>query len=103
VVIANVDPFAAVQWNWNKVFTRFHGVDVTFGILEKEAAFINRRFFTFHTKKTALHYFEIGRKLKDGFMDIDRTDNPNTSYWITTPASKRLEVTNGEVKKTAFW
>lgn len=88
VVIANVDPFAAVNGTGIK-YLQDHGIDVTFGILEQEAAFINRRFFTFHTKKRPYIILKWAQT-QDGYMDIDRTDNPNTSYWITTPASKRL-------------
>lgn len=40
------------------------GVEVVTGILEKESKELNKRFFTFHEKKTALHYFKMGTKRK---------------------------------------
>lgn len=88
VVVANIDPFAAVNGTGIK-YLEENGIEVIAGILEQEAAFINRRFFTFHNKKRPYIILKWAQT-QDGFMDIDRTDNPKTSYWITTPASKRL-------------
>jgi diaminohydroxyphosphoribosylaminopyrimidine deaminase / 5-amino-6-(5-phosphoribosylamino)uracil reductase len=36
------------------------GIDVQVGILEKECRELNKRFFTFHEKKTTIHFFEMG-------------------------------------------
>lgn len=88
VVIANVDPFAAVNGTGIK-HLQDNGTKVISGVLEKEAAFINRRFFTFHTKKRPYIILKWAQT-QDGYMDIDRNQFPDQSYWITTPASKRL-------------
>ena len=49
VVIANLDPFAQVNGTGIQMLNEA-GVHVNTGILEKEAAELNRRFLTFHTK-----------------------------------------------------
>ncbi len=88
VVIANVDPFAAVNGTGIE-HLKNNGVEVITGILDKEAAFINRRFLTFHTKKRPYVILKWAQT-NNGFMDIDRSHSPTKSYWITTPESKRL-------------
>lgn len=88
VVIANVDPFAEVNGT-GIAHLRNNGVEVITGILDQEAAFINRRFFTYHIQKRPYLILKWAQT-KNGFMDIDRSQTPNESYWITTPASKRL-------------
>lgn len=88
VVIANVDPFSEVNGT-GITYLKDNGVEVITGVLEKEADFINRRFFTFHTKKRPYIILKWAQT-QDGFMDIDRSESPTESYWITTPASKRL-------------
>ncbi|HQU99563.1 MAG TPA: bifunctional diaminohydroxyphosphoribosylaminopyrimidine deaminase/5-amino-6-(5-phosphoribosylamino)uracil reductase RibD [Bacteroidia bacterium] len=49
VVIATTDPFAAVNGKGIKMLTEV-GVNVTTGVLQNEALFLNRRFVTFNTK-----------------------------------------------------
>ena len=88
VVIANVDPFTEVNGT-GITYLKDNGVEVITGVLEKEAAFVNRRFFTFHIKKRPYIILKWAQT-QDGFMDIDRSESPTESYWITTPASKRL-------------
>lgn len=36
------------------------GVEVTVGVLEKEGRLLNRRFFTYHEKKTSVYHFKMG-------------------------------------------
>ena len=49
VVVGCVDPFAAVQGRGIERI-RQAGIDVTVGVLEAECRWLNRRFFTFHSK-----------------------------------------------------
>jgi diaminohydroxyphosphoribosylaminopyrimidine deaminase/5-amino-6-(5-phosphoribosylamino)uracil reductase len=49
VVVGCIDPFAEVQGRGIRKL-REAGIDVTVGILEKECQWLNRRFFTYHSK-----------------------------------------------------
>lgn len=50
VVVGCVDPFAKVHGNGIRKL-RGAGIDVTVGVLEDECRELNKRFFTFHTRK----------------------------------------------------
>lgn len=50
VVVANRDPFAAVDGK-GMALLREAGITVEMGVLAREAAWLNRRFFTLHTRK----------------------------------------------------
>lgn len=66
VVIANIDPFALVNGKGIKKLEAA-GIKVIQGVMDKEAAFLNRRFFIFHLKKRPyiiLKWAQTG----DGFM-----------------------------------
>ena len=49
VVVGTIDPFAEVQGMGVKKL-QDAGIDVTVGVLEKECQWLNRRFFTYHSK-----------------------------------------------------
>ena len=49
VVVGTIDPFAEVQGRGVKKL-QDAGIDVTVGVLEKECQWLNRRFFTYHSK-----------------------------------------------------
>ena len=49
VVVGCIDPFAEVQGRGIKKL-RDAGIDVTVGVLEEECRWLNRRFFTYHSK-----------------------------------------------------
>lgn len=49
VVVGIIDPFAEVQGRGIKKL-QDAGIDVTVGVLEKECQWLNRRFFTYHSK-----------------------------------------------------
>ena len=49
VVVGTVDPFAEVQGRGIKKL-QDAGIDVTVGVLEQECQWLNRRFFTYHSK-----------------------------------------------------
>ena len=89
VVIAMVDPFEKVSGSGIQKL-RANGVDVTVGILEDEAKWLNRRFITFYTKKRPYIILKWAQTL-DGFIDIERTaDSPIEPNWITNNACRTL-------------
>ncbi len=49
VVVGCIDPFAKVQGRGIEML-RQAGIEVTVGVLEKECQWLNRRFFTYHSK-----------------------------------------------------
>ncbi len=50
VVIANTDPFEKVSGNGIEILKQA-GITVQTGLMEKEGLWLNRRFFSFHTRK----------------------------------------------------
>lgn len=50
VVVGCIDPFAQVQGRGIEML-RQAGIEVTVGVLEKECQWLNRRFFTYHSKR----------------------------------------------------
>ncbi len=67
-----------------------HGCCVNLGIMEKEARFLNRRFFTFHEKKRPYIILKWA-ETKDGFIDVIRKDkDPQTTNWISAEESRCL-------------
>lgn len=85
VVICNLDPNPMVAGNGIRKLQNA-GINVTTGILEEEGLELNRRFFTFMTRKRPYIILKWAQTL-DGFMDIDRTSG-SSEYWIT---NKRLK------------
>lgn len=83
VVIACTDPFEKVAGRSIKKL-REQGVDVTIGVLEKEAAWMVRRFFTTVQKKRPYVLLKFAQS-KDGFMG-----NPTKEIAISNGLSKRL-------------
>ena len=56
---------------------------VEVGLLEKEAAELNKRFFCFHQKKRPYIILKWAQTL-DGYMDCNQRDSQNRkNYWIT--------------------
>jgi len=78
VVIANRDPFAAVDGRGIKIL-QDKGIEVISGLLEKEGAELNKRFFTFHHKKRPFVILKWAQT-QDGF--IDRIRNQDESPLI---------------------
>ncbi len=60
VVIGTTDPFAKVAGRGIEKL-RAAGCEVTVGVMEKECRELNKRFFTFHEKKTPLYLPQMGR------------------------------------------
>lgn len=87
VVIAQVDPFSEVAGRGIEKL-KAAGIQVDCGILEEEAKEINKRFITFHTKKRPFITLKWAQT-KDGFLDIDRSQNKETGIqWISQPETQ---------------
>jgi len=88
VVIACVDPFAKVNGLGIQKLEKAN-IEVIVGIREKEAAELNRRFFTFHEHKRPYVILKWAQT-RDGFIDRDRKDGEVGVNWITGSAAQRL-------------
>ena len=88
VVVGCVDPYAEVSGNGIKAIEEA-GIEVAVGVLEKECLELNRRFFTFHTKKRPYVILKWAQS-PDGYMDIDRHHKEKGIHWITQAETKIL-------------
>ncbi len=89
VVISCKDSFAKVSGNGIKKLKNA-GIEVTFGILEKEGRELNRRFFTFHEIKRPYIILKWAQTM-DGFIDIIRNKYvPIKPIWITNELARTL-------------
>jgi len=88
VVIASSDPNPLVSGKGVEKL-KAAGIIVETGISEKEYEWINRRFFTFFHKQRPYIILKWAQT-KDGFIDIDRTDESPKITWITNEASRIL-------------
>ena len=86
VVVCNLDPNPLVAGRGIEKI-RNAGIEVTIGILEEEGRFLNRRFFTYMEKQRPYIILKWAQT-RDGFMDIDRSDSKQKSYWITNEKLK---------------
>ncbi len=73
VVVACLDPYPAVSGRGVKMLQNA-GVEVTLGVLEKEALELNKEFFTVQSKKRPYIYLKWAQT-QDGFIDIARDEN----------------------------
>jgi diaminohydroxyphosphoribosylaminopyrimidine deaminase/5-amino-6-(5-phosphoribosylamino)uracil reductase len=88
VVLACNDPFDKVNGSGTKKLEEA-GIKVTTGVLEKEARFLNRRFFTFHEKQRPYIILKWART-RDGYMDRVRNAGEKGVNWITQPRTKQI-------------
>ncbi len=89
VVIACLDIYEKVSGKGIKMMQKA-GINVKIGILQKEAIELNRRFFTFYTKKRPYIILKWARTT-DNFIDIIRTqDTPIQPNWITDEYARIL-------------
>ena len=88
VVIGSTDPNEKVNGK-GIAKLRAAGIEVTTGVLKKECDQLNKRFFTYHCKHRPYIILKWAQTA-DGYMDIDRTTQPNGSYWITNDKVKIL-------------
>jgi len=72
VVIANTDPFEQVNGRGIELLKQ-GGIAVTTGILEKEASWLNRRFFCFHTLKRPYIILKWAQTADGIFAPADRS------------------------------
>lgn len=84
VVIANQDPFEKVGGRGIDTL-RSAGVEVVTGVLEKEGAWLNRRFFCFHTMQRPYIILKWAQTARGFFAPADRS-----TYKITNKQSQQL-------------
>lgn len=88
VVIATLDPNPKVAGNGVKKLQQA-GVEVMVGILEKEAQWLNRRFFSFQQKKRPYIILKWASTI-DGFMDNKRTSISTPPLQISNSITHKL-------------
>lgn len=88
VVIACIDSYSEVAGKGIEKL-QSKGVEVTVGILEKEARFLNRRFFTFHEKQRPYIILKWAQS-EDGFIDKLRHNDKKGINWITQTETQQL-------------
>lgn len=82
VVVATLDSNPKVSGKGIEKL-RNAGIEVIVGVLEKEAQWLNRRFFTYHEKQRPYIILKWAQTL-DGYMDCNaRTETQRQPYWIT--------------------
>ena len=87
VVIGTVDPNSKVAGNGIKKLIA-SGKNVTVGVLEKECSELNKRFFTFHTKKRPYIILKWAES-QDGFIS-PITKEKKEPFWLTNEFSRQL-------------
>lgn len=89
VVVATIDVNPKVMGRGVE-YLRKAGVDVVVGVMEAEARDLNRRFFTFQTKKRPYIILKWAQTI-DGFIDAVRSpSDPIAPVWITNELSRSL-------------
>ena len=89
VVIGCVDPFEKVAGTGIEKL-KLNGCNVIVGVLEKECIAVNRRFFTYHTKKRPYIILKWA-ETKDGFIDVIRNEESEIKpNWITQKYARQL-------------
>jgi len=86
VVIGMRDPNQKVNGNGIKMLQQA-GIEVIENVLTRECVSLNKRFFSYHTRKRP-YIFLKWAQTRNGFMDIVRNDDTSKSsnYWITGEA-----------------
>jgi len=84
VIIANIDPFEKVGGKGIDILKQ-NDVEVKTGLLEKEGAWVNRRFFSFHTKNRPYIILKWAQTKQGFFAPPDRS-----RFQITNAASQAL-------------
>lgn len=87
VVIGTIDPFAKVAGKGIKNLLEA-GKKVTVGVLEEECNELNKRFFTFHTKKRPYIILKWAES-QDGFI-APLTKEKKEPVWMTNEFSRQL-------------
>lgn len=87
VVVGTIDPNSKVAGNGIKRLQE-NGTKVTVGVLEKECIELNKRFFTFHTKKRPYIILKWAESL-DGFI-APISKEKKEPVWISNTFSRQL-------------
>lgn len=82
VVVANKDPFPEVSGRGINML-REAGINVSVGMLEKEAWHLNREFFTFHIKHRPYVTLKWAQS-EDNFIDTLRSDDRISPFLFST-------------------
>jgi len=85
VVIGCADSYSEVSGKGIKKMQN-RGIEIIVGVLGKESRELNKRFFTFHEKKSPYIILKWAES-KDGFM---APLNQNKPFWMTSSESKKL-------------
>jgi diaminohydroxyphosphoribosylaminopyrimidine deaminase/5-amino-6-(5-phosphoribosylamino)uracil reductase len=88
VVIGCIDSFSEVAGKGIERIKKA-GIEVVVGVLEQESLELNKRFFTFHTKKRPYIILKWAQT-KDGFIDKYREEGDLGINWITQKETKQL-------------
>ncbi|MBP5650667.1 MAG: bifunctional diaminohydroxyphosphoribosylaminopyrimidine deaminase/5-amino-6-(5-phosphoribosylamino)uracil reductase RibD [Bacteroidales bacterium] len=88
VVIGTVDSNAKVNGGGIRKL-QDAGIEVVTGVLADQCKELNRRFFTYHEQKRPYVILKWAMT-RNGYMDIDRQQQPDGQYWITNPELKTL-------------
>ncbi|WP_245693392.1 bifunctional diaminohydroxyphosphoribosylaminopyrimidine deaminase/5-amino-6-(5-phosphoribosylamino)uracil reductase RibD [Salinimicrobium catena] len=89
VVIGTIDPFSEVAGKGVKKLMDA-GCEVVVGVLEEKCRELNKRFFTFHTKKRPYIILKWAQSA-DGFLSpLPSTGKDREPVWITNRYSKQL-------------
>ncbi|MBP5662960.1 MAG: bifunctional diaminohydroxyphosphoribosylaminopyrimidine deaminase/5-amino-6-(5-phosphoribosylamino)uracil reductase RibD [Bacteroidales bacterium] len=88
VVIGTVDSNAKVNGGGIKKL-QDAGIEVVTGVLAEQCKELNRRFFTYHEQKRPYVILKWAMT-RNGYMDIDRQQQPDGQYWITNPELKTI-------------
>jgi diaminohydroxyphosphoribosylaminopyrimidine deaminase/5-amino-6-(5-phosphoribosylamino)uracil reductase len=89
VVIGSIDPYFMVAGKGIEKLKNA-SIQLTTGVLEKECMFLNRRFYTFHTKRRPYIILKWAQS-KDGFIDYKRSEgSENQPAWITDEYCRTL-------------
>ncbi len=88
VVIAALDPNPKVAGNGVKMLEDA-GIKVEVGVLEKEARYLNRRFYTYFEKKRPFIVLKWAQTA-DGFIDAKREIGENGALLISSPLTRQI-------------
>jgi diaminohydroxyphosphoribosylaminopyrimidine deaminase / 5-amino-6-(5-phosphoribosylamino)uracil reductase len=88
IVIGCIDPYSEVAGKGVEKLKNA-GREVITGVLETECLALNKRFFTFHTKKRPYIILKWAQTA-DGFIDRIRTDDQAIINWITSGYTQQL-------------
>lgn len=88
VVIGTVDSNAKVNGGGIRKL-QDAGIEVVTGVLADQCKELNRRFFTYHEQKRPYVILKWAMT-RNGYMDIDRLQQPDGQYWITNSELKTL-------------